>query len=113
MTDDRIFILSGRRLTDQAANMKNQQASQDRNKKRDPERQFIVTAVDPIVRVYGDAAVASFYWHWNTIYGAAFLDKVAPNTPSSTISYIVTHVLVRDGGVWKIAHTHLSPTNAN
>jgi ketosteroid isomerase-like protein len=113
MTEDRIFINAGRRQMDQTANMKGQQASQDRDKKRDPGRQVIVTAVDPIIRIYGNTAVASFYWHWNTIYSAQFLDKLTGPAPSSWTSLIVTQVLVKEGGAWKMVHSHLSPTNAN
>ena len=111
MTKDRIFILGGRRLSNQAANIESQQASSDRTKKRDPERKTIVTAVDPIIRVYGDAAVATFYWHINIIAGADFLDKVGPNAPPPWLSYIATQVFVKEGGTWKISHTHLSSTN--
>jgi hypothetical protein len=64
-----------------------------------------------LIRVYDDAAVATFYWHFNIIAGANFLDKVGPNAPASWISYIATQVFVKEGGAWKISHTHLSSTN--
>jgi ketosteroid isomerase-like protein len=111
MTEDRIFINGGIRRTDQAANMKSQQATQDRTRKRDPGRQVIVSALDPIIRVYGDTAVASFYWLFNTILSAEFLDKLTGPAPPSLNRLAVTQVLVKEGGAWKIVHTHISPTN--
>jgi ketosteroid isomerase-like protein len=113
MTADRIFILGGVRETNQAANMKQQQAAQDTTKKLDPERVTIVTATDPIVRVYGDAAVASFYWHFQNVFGADFIKMTAPNVPSGSFSYIVTQVFVKEGGTWKIDYTHLSSYGDN
>ena len=111
MTADRTFVTGGRRLTDQVLNMQGQQAAQDRNRKRDPGAQVFVHAVDPIVKVYGDAASASFYWHINTIWSAEFLDRAQGNPPPGWGSLVVTMVLAKENGVWKIAHTHLSPTN--
>ena len=98
MTADRTFVNGGRRLTDQDLNMKGQQASQDRNRKRDPGAQVIVHAVDPIVKVYGDAALASFYWHTNTIWSAEFLNRIEGNPPPGWSSLIVTLVLTKENG---------------
>lgn len=111
MTDDRIFIGPGVRLTDNASNMKGQIAGQKLARSLDPDGMMIVTMEDPIVRLYGDTAVASFYRHWSYIPGA---DAVrAGNAGNSPPSQIVTVVLHRDGRDWKIVHSHMSPMSAN
>lgn len=107
MTGDRIMINTGRRQTDNAHNMKVQIAFETRNKQLDPGEQLIVTAVDPIIRVYGDAAVASFYRYWDYIPSADYLTE-NPDAQGPRPN-IVTLVMVKQGGAWKIAHMHMSP----
>lgn len=105
MTSDRVFISGRRRQTDQAMNMKQQAALQARNQKQYPGAQVFVTSADPIIRLYGgDAAAASFYWYTNVVLSP---DQEGPNPPVSRL--IVSLFLVKQGGAWKIAHTHISP----
>jgi uncharacterized protein (TIGR02246 family) len=103
MTPDRIWIggTAGRR-TNQDLNMKIQQAGLDRSKKRSP-----ATALhdvrDLIIRVYGDAAIASFYWYQSLILTP---DQEGPN-PSTVLIHSL--FLVKQDGSWKIAYSHSSP----
>ena len=113
MTDDRVFINQGRRQTDQATNMKVQKAGQELNQQLDPGAQLIVTGVDPIIRVYGDAAVASFYRFWDVIPSAEFVKANPDVNTSGPPPNVVTLVVVKQGGAWKIAHTHMSPLRPN
>lgn len=111
MTDDRTYIVGGARFTDNVANMRGQIAGQKLNRELDPDGTLIVTAEDLTVRVIGDAAVASFYRHWNFIPGA---DAVrAGRGGNGPPSQITTVVLAKDGGDWKIVHTHISPMAGN
>lgn len=107
MTDDRIMITTGRRQTDNSANMKVQIANNKLFKAIDPGEQYVVTAVDPIIRVYGDAAVASFYRYWDYIPSAEYL-KENPDARGPRPN-IVTLVMVKQAGAWKISHMHMSP----
>ncbi len=105
MTEDRVFIAGGRRQTDQAMNMKVQAANQARNEKQNPGAQVFVTSADPIIKVYGgDAAAASFYWYTSVVLSP---EQEGPNP--STGGVIASLFLVKQGGAWKIAHTHFSP----
>ncbi|MEE9179931.1 MAG: nuclear transport factor 2 family protein [Vicinamibacteria bacterium] len=108
MTDDRIMVSAGRRQTDQATNMKVQIAGAKQFDKLDPGGQIIVTAVDPVIRVYGDTAVASFYRFWDYIPSAEYMKESGDDAPSGPSPNIVTLVLVKQGGAWKIVHTHMS-----
>jgi hypothetical protein len=108
MTDDRVMIAPGRRQTDQATNMKVQLGFEKVNLKLDPGAQLIVTATDPIIRVYGDTAVASFNRFWDYIPSAEFVKANGGEFPPGPPPNIVTLVLVKQGGAWKIAHTHMS-----
>jgi ketosteroid isomerase-like protein len=106
MTDDRTYIVGGARFTDNVANMKGQIAGQKLNE-LDPDGMLIVTAEDPMIRVIGDAAVASFYRHWNYIPGAdAARAGRGGNSPPSQVTTVVLAKMGRD---WKIVHTHISP----
>jgi len=111
MTDDRVYIVGGARFTDNVANMRGQIAGQKLNRELDPDGTMIVTAEDVMIRIYGDAAVASFYRHWNYTPGA---DAVRAGRPGgSPPSQVTTVVLAKDGGDWNIVHTHISPMAAN
>ncbi len=59
--------------------------------------------LDFIIRVYGDAAIASFYWYRNWILTP---DQEGPN-PSAVL--IQSLFLVKQDGSWKIAYSHISP----
>ena len=67
---------------------------------------FITTIEGPIVRVYGNVAVASFVRIFNTF------PHNQPANPPGTPNW-VTLVLVKESGRWSIAHTHQSPTVQN
>ena len=68
---------------------------------------MIVTIEDPLIRVYGDTAVASFYRHWTWVPGAAAVRAGGGGSPPP--SQVVTLVLNKTGGDWTIVHTHISP----
>jgi len=107
MTDDRVYIVGGARFTDNVANMRGQIAGEKLRRELDPDGVMIVTAEDPMIRMYGDTAVASFYRHWNWIPGA---DAVrAGRDGNAPPSQITTIVLAKMGNAWKIVHTHISP----
>ena len=113
MTNDSIFVNQGRRQTDQAHNAMVQIGIGAAFDKFDPESKTFATATDVIVRVYGTAAIASFYRHWDLIPSQKLLeasegDGVVPIPPQ-----IVTLVLVKQGGAWKIALRHNSPLHPN
>lgn len=104
--DDRIMIATGMRQTDQAANMAMQQAQRDQATKiNGGPAKWVMRVEGPIVRVYGDTAVASFVRLTNIF---------PPNTPTINAAPLwVTLVLVKEGGDWGIAHTHISPVGPN
>ncbi len=106
MTDDRVFIAGGLRQTDNVANMNGQIAGAKVNRELDPDAQVIVTGEDVIIRVYGDAAVASFYRYWNVISSAESVR--AGRDASGPPPGVVTLVLAKMGRDWKIVHTHQS-----
>ncbi len=106
MTDDRTFVAGGVRQTDNVANMNGQIAGAKVNRELDPDAQVIVTGEDVIIRVYGDAAVASFYRYWNVISSAESVR--AGRDASGPPPGVVTLVLAKMGRDWKIVHTHQS-----
>lgn len=111
MTKDRVWIggLSGRR-TNQSMNMEIQQAGIDEAKKWAPGVKRFTEARDRLIKLYGNgsAAVASFYWHTSRVLPADMpqekADQFGPLRPTT-----VTLVLEKQGGNWKIVHTHSSP----
>ncbi|MDZ7643075.1 MAG: nuclear transport factor 2 family protein [Woeseiaceae bacterium] len=112
MTDDRTYIVAGRRFTDNVANMRGQLAGEKLRQELDPDGTMIVTAEDPMIKVYGDTAVASFNQpHWWLTPGAdAVKAGQAGNAPPSQV---VTVVLNKHRGDWQIVHTHISPMGGN
>ena len=107
MTDDRIFINGPVRQTDNAKNMSNQMAGRAASERvNGGPTKFVTTIEGPIVRMYGDVAVASFVRWFNTY------PHNQPANPPGGMQW-VTLVLVKDGRDWKIAHTHQSPINLN
>lgn len=114
MTADRVWIGDGEgRRTDQAINMQIQQAQFDEAKKLVPEIKWFTEARDRLIKLYGNGtvAVASFYWYRTFVLPA--------NTPMDVVKLwgnqpppiAMTQVLVKEGGEWKIAHTHVSLLN--
>jgi ketosteroid isomerase-like protein len=110
MTADRVFILQGAgRRTDQATNMRIQQAVYDQLKKRLPGVQTFTEDRDRLIKFYGNGsvAVASFYRYVTTILPATTSPEVAKEFPPLAAG-VVTLVLEKRDGDWKIVHTHAS-----
>jgi ketosteroid isomerase-like protein len=111
MSEERVWIGPtgmGRR-TDQAENMKLQQAQFDLMQKTIPGIIWMVDDRDLLVRFYagGRAAIASFYRY------STYL--IPPGTPPEVAAGLAalqpgafTVVLEKTGGDWKIVHTHVS-----
>jgi ketosteroid isomerase-like protein len=102
--DDRVQISQGIRQSDQAGNLAVQLLKHDaRVEFWGGEPMMMVRIEDPLVRVYGDVAVASFMR----------LFDVAPpgERPGSTGKAWFSLVLVKERGEWKIAHNHVSAAN--
>lgn len=110
MAADRIWIgqANGRR-TNQAMNMQIQQAGFDRTNEILPGIQQFTDARDRIIRFYGrgDVAVASFYWYRTFVLPADAPDEVVQNFVQPQ-PMVFTTVLEKQGGDWKIVHTHVS-----
>jgi hypothetical protein len=107
MRADRVYITGGFRQTDEAKNMAIQMAVRKAGEAAAGGKiKFISTIEGPVVRVYGNVAVASFVRVFNTF------PPNQPANPPGTPTW-VTLVLVKDGGKWGIAHTHQSPTAGN
>ncbi|HEY5647822.1 MAG TPA: nuclear transport factor 2 family protein [Pseudomonadales bacterium] len=100
--DDRIMIAGGVRQSDQALNLAVQVAERNhRETLAGGPGKWIVRFENPVVRIYGNAAVASFVRLTNIFpHGAA---------PISQSPVWVTLVLVKERSQWGIAHTHVSP----
>jgi len=110
MTPDRVWIGAGTgRRSNQAMNMQLQQAGFDARGSLEPGVVTFTEARDRQIRVYGGgtAAVASFYWYQMIIPGPDTPPAVAATLTAPT-PLVFTIVLVKEGGDWKIAHTHNS-----
>ena len=110
MVADRVWVAQGAvRRTDQAVNMRIQQAGYDALKKQVPGVQSFTEDRDRLVKFYanGAVAIASFYRYTTLI--------LPPNTPPDVAKAlaappagVVTLVLEKRDGQWKIVHTHVS-----
>lgn len=109
MTDDSLYINLGRRQSNQTHNAMVQVAIQEAFGEWDPDSAIHATAEDVIVRVYGPAAIASFYRHWDFVPSQKLLEQTNGNLPSALPPQIVTLVLVKEDQDWKIALRHNSP----
>ncbi len=109
MSADRVLIVqaAGRR-TDQATNMRIQQAALDQLKKRLPGVQTFTEDRDRLIKVYGNGsvAVASFFRYTTTILPPATPPDVAKEFGPAAAA--ITLVLEKRDGDWKIVHTHVS-----
>ena len=109
MTVDRVFIVqaAGRR-TDQATNMRIQQATFDQLKKRLTGIQTFTEDRDRLIKLYGNGsvAVASFYRYTTTILPPTTPPDVAKEFGPGAAA--ITLVLEKRDGDWKIVHTHVS-----
>jgi ketosteroid isomerase-like protein len=110
MTSDRVWVAQGGgRRTDQATNMRIQQANFDALKKQVPGVQTFTEDRDRLIRFHGNGqvAVASFYRYTTLV--------LPPNTPAEVAeaaaplpTSVGTLVLEKRDGGWKIVHTHFS-----
>ncbi len=105
MRDDRVMI-AGVRRTDNAKNMEIQMANRKAGEAvNGGKTRFITTIESPHIAIYGNTAVASFIRIFNVYPHNQPSDGGNPNW--------VTLVLVKEGGDWGIAHTHMSPAGGN
>jgi len=110
MAADRVQVSQGiGRRTDQALNMRIQQAGVDQLRKAVPGVQFFTEDRDRLIKVYGNGtvAVASFYRYRTRILPAGtpreVAEGLAPIQPTA-----VTLVLEKQNQDWRIVHTHAS-----
>ncbi len=111
MTPDRVWIAAGAgRRTDQATNMRIQQAAYDAAKKQAPGIQAFTEDRDRLIRFYanGAVAVASFYRYTTIILPPNLPADVAKALGAPLPPAVVTLVLEKRDGEWKIVHTHVS-----
>ncbi len=103
--DDRVMITAIRR-TDNAKNMKIQMAGRKAGEAvNGGKTKFITTIESPHIAIYGNTAVASFIRIFNVYPHNQPADGGDPQW--------VSLVLVKEGGEWGIAHTHMSPAGGN
>ena len=99
MTKNRLWI-SNLRMSGEANqkfNMERQRFNKDRRTQRNPDFKMMITYIDPIVRIYDNAAVVSF------------LQRRSGRNPDFELTFYTTLVLVKKDGAWKIDVTHMSP----
>lgn len=112
MSADRVWIgpAPAGRQTDQAMNMRAQQAQYDVQKKLVSGLQWFTEARDRLVKFYGNGAVAvaSFYWYRTPVIPAGTARDVAQDIEAGAVPSAITLVLEKQGGEWKIVHTHVS-----
>jgi ketosteroid isomerase-like protein len=112
---DRVWVAQGGgRRTDQAMNMRIQQANFDALKKQVPGVETFTEDRDRLIRFHGNGqvAVASFYRYTTLV--------LPPNTPPEVAKAAAplppsagTLVLEKRDGGWKIVHTHFSNLGAD
>jgi len=109
MSADRVWIVqaAGRR-TDQATNMRIQQATFDQLKKRFPGVQTFTEDRDRLIKLYGNGsvAVASFFRYTTTMLPPATPPEVAKEFGPQAVA--ISLVLEKRDSDWKIVHTHVS-----
>ena len=107
MSEDRVYIIGAPavRVTDNVANMRLQLLGEKRRKTLDPGGLYMATVEDQIVRVYGDAAVASFR---RSLIWRPSAEGVRNGSSNNTARQVVTVVMAKIDGDWKIVHTHIS-----
>ena len=115
MSADRVWIgAGGGRRTDQATNMRIQQAAFDVLKKQAPGIQTFTEDRDRVIRFYanGAVAIASFYRYVTVVLPPNLPVDVA-KTLSGPPPEVGTLVLEKRDGEWKIVHTHFSALARN
>ena len=109
MSADRVWIVqAGGRRTDQATNMRIQQAAFDQLKKRFPGVQTFTEDRDRLIKLYGNGsvAVASFFRYTTTLLPPATPPEVAKEFGPQAVA--ISLVLEKRDSDWKIVHTHVS-----
>ena len=112
MAPDRVWVgtAPAGRQTDQAMNMRAQQAQYDVQKKLVTGLQWFTQARDRLVKFYGNGAVAvaSFYWYREPVIPAGTSREIAQGIEAAATPVAITLVLEKQGGEWKMVHTHVS-----
>ena len=99
-------MITAIRRTDNAKNMKIQMAGRKAGEAvNGGKTRFITTIESPHIAIYGNTAVASFIRIFNVYPHNQPADGGQPQW--------VTLVLVKEGGDWGIAHTHMSSAGGN
>ena len=108
MSEDRIYIVGSpaMRMTDNEVNMMGQAFGEKRREAMDSKSLYFATIEDQIIRMYGEAAVASF--RRNLIFRPS-ADGMKNGMSNNTGRQLVTVVMAKVDGDWKIVHTHISP----
>ena len=107
MSEDRIYIVGSpaMRMTDNEVNMMGQAFGEKRREAMDSKSLYFATIEDQIIRMYGEAAVASFRRNLNFRPSA---DGMKNGMSNNTARQLVTVVMAKVDGDWKIVHTHIS-----
>ena len=114
MTSDRVWIgpyTAGRR-TNQQLNMQLQQAQMDEEKKFVPGLKYFIDDRGQLIKFYGTVAVASFFRYTNIVVPASTPLEIARTYSQPIPPAVITLVLSKEQGDWKIVHTHASPVVA-
>tara|TARA_B110000263_G_scaffold18186_1_gene14491 strand:- start:365 stop:850 length:486 start_codon:yes stop_codon:yes gene_type:complete len=108
MSEDRIYIVGSpaMRMTDNEVNMMGQAFGEKRREAMDSKSLYFATIEDQIIRMYGEAAVASF--RRNLVFRPS-ADGMKNGMSNNTGRQLVTVVMAKVDGDWKIVHTHISP----
>jgi ketosteroid isomerase-like protein len=110
MTPDRVWVsqFAGGRRIDNVENMRIQQAQADRRKKVLPGMVQFTEDREPLLRFYGggDVAVVSFFRYVTRVFPPETSEEVKREYAPS--NEMMTVVLEKRGGEWKIVHTHVS-----
>ena len=108
MSADRSFISGSPagRMTDNSSNMMAQEFVEKRRKDLDSNGIYWATREDQHLRVYGDAAVATFR---RTLHWRPSAQGVRNGQSNGNNRQLVTVVMAKLDGNWKIVHTHISP----
>lgn len=110
MSEDRVWIGAGAgSRTDQAKNMRIQAAQFELTRTAIPGIEWFVDDTERLVKFYGggNVAVASFFRYTTYIVPADAPADMAESL-ANTQPMVVTVVLEKSGGEWKIVHTHIS-----
>jgi len=93
-------------MTDNEVNMMSQAFGEKRREAMDSKSLYFATIEDQIIRMYGEAAVASF--RRNLVFRPS-ADGMKNGMSNNTGRQLVTVVMAKVDGDWKIVHTHISP----